>query len=159
MMNEPKLPRTPGMRAIAQRAKLYIYAAERPIQRLERDVENIGQFLKPRTLTPQLQLLIASPPLMPASARLLDTVANVCGERLFSYPYVLLLDSMAVIGPIAAARAFVMLTECSRMTKELQGISDGFMAVFAQYPDMFLAEARAVLKKHAYVKRPDRSGG
>ncbi|CAB3763164.1 hypothetical protein LMG29542_04517 [Paraburkholderia humisilvae] len=138
---------------IAERAKLYIYAAPGPIRRLERDVKDIGRFEGPGGLTSCLRLVVASPPLSPASAGVLDAAIGVCGERLFSDPYIMLLDSMALVGPIAAAEAFVLLTADSSMTEELQSICTAFLAVFEQYPDFFLAEARAALAKHNFGKR------
>jgi hypothetical protein len=135
------------MLAITERAKLYIYAAARPIRRLERDVDDIGRFEGAGALTPQVRLLIASPPLLPASADILNAAIRVCGERLFDDPYRLLLDSMALLGPIAAAEAFVLLTGDSRMTDEVRAIGQAFEAIFDRYPEIFLSNTRAFLLK------------
>jgi hypothetical protein len=143
------------MLSIAERAKRYIYAADRPIRRLERDVHDIRRFERPGVFSEQVRLLIASPPLLPASAAILNVAASVCGERMFDDPYRLLLDSMALLGPVAAAEAFVLLAGDSLMTDEMQAIDDAFVAVFARYPDTFLPHTRAFLAKHWPARRED----
>jgi hypothetical protein len=139
--------RASEMLSIAERAKRYIYSARRPIHRLQRDVKEIRKFEHPNAFTARMRLLIASPPLSPASADVLNAAIGICGERLFDEPYVLLLDSMALVGPIAAAEAFVVLSEDSHMTEELKCIRSAFEAVCARYPNIFFTEARTLLAK------------
>jgi hypothetical protein len=139
---------TDRMRAIAERAKLYIYAADRPIRRLARDVDAIGRFEGQGVLAAQLRLMFASPPLSPASAGILDAAVAICGERLFIDPYILLLDSMALVGPIAAAEAFVLLIAELDVTGEIQDFASAFIKIFELYPDTFLADAQKVLAKY-----------
>jgi hypothetical protein len=139
--------------AITERAKLYIYASARPIRRLERDVGDIRRFEGAGVFSAQVRLVIASPPLLPASADILNAAVSVCGERLFDDPYRLLLDSMALLGPVAAAEAFVLLAGDSSMTDEVQAVGDAFEAVFDRYPETFLSSTRAFLVKHWPARR------
>ncbi|WP_152565262.1 hypothetical protein [Caballeronia glathei] len=147
------LRRPSKMLAIAERVKLHIYAAHRPIRRLQRDVIDIERFEHPDAFTARLRLLTASPPLSSASADVLDAVIGICEERLFDEPYLLLLDSMALLGPIAAAEALVLLSGDSHMTEELKSIVNAIEAVCERYPTIFFIEARTLLTRHGSVKR------
>jgi hypothetical protein len=133
------------LRSVAERAKLAIYATARPIGRLLHDVEDISRFDGPGILTPQLRLALASPPLLPASAEILDAASRVYGWGLFNDPFRLLLDSMALLGPIAAAESFIFLMNDSNLTAELLEIGDAFGSVFERHRGFFLARTRATL--------------
>jgi hypothetical protein len=131
--------------AVTESVKLFIYATRRPIDRLLRDVDDIGSFDGPGAITPQLRLTLAAPPLLPASEAILNAVSRILGWRFFEAPYRLLLESMALIGPVAAAEAFILLMDESPMTSELQEIGIAFASVFERHADVFLARTRETL--------------
>jgi hypothetical protein len=130
------------LRVVTERAKLAIYATARPISRLLHDVEDVSRFDGPGVLTPQLRLALASPPLVPASAEILDVVSRVYGWELFNGASRLLLDSMALLGPIVAAETFILLMDDSILTAELREMGDAFMSVFERHRGFFLARTR-----------------
>ncbi|CAB3745829.1 hypothetical protein [Paraburkholderia humisilvae] len=137
-------------------AKLYIYAYDRPISRLALDVLDIERFEGPGMLTPQLRLTVAAPPLVPASADILRAAVELCGSRLFEQPYRLLLDSMGLVGPRAAAEVFVLLIGESGLTEEVETIGGAFIAVFDRYQGTFLRDAREWLALHSTSWRSTR---
>jgi len=133
------------LRVVSERARLFIYATGKPIRRLARDVDGISRFDGPGSLTPQLRLTLAAPPLVPASAEILDATVRICGSRLFVLPGRMLLDTMALLGPIAAAEAFILMMADSRLTTELKLLGDAFVSVFERHPRIFLEGTRRLL--------------
>ncbi|HVE08012.1 MAG TPA: hypothetical protein VNE00_12230 [Paraburkholderia sp.] len=145
------------LREVSERARLFIYATSKPIRRLVRDVADIGRFDGPGALTPQLRLTLAAPPLVPASAEILEAAVRICGNRLFAQPGRMLLDSMALLGPIAAAEAFILLMADSQLTAELKVLGDAFVSVFERHPRIFLEGTRRLLD--TYLSGSQLSGG
>jgi|ERR1700754_52226 hypothetical protein len=148
-MNSTGLIGCKRSRLLAERAKRFIYLTNLPISRLARDVDDIARFEAPGPLTPHMRLIVADAPLTPASADILDAMARVWGDRLFAEPNQLLLESMALLGPIAAAEAFLVLSGELTLEADLRATEEAFASVFVRHPDVFLADTRKLLMTYS----------
>jgi hypothetical protein len=145
------------MRDLLRRAKFYIWSAEIPLGRPERRDETMRRFAEVAPTSRQSRPVTTTPDMAPASVEIVQAAVRSLGWRLFSLPWFLLLDSMAEIGPIAAAEAFILLDDGNTHPFiEIEDLKTAFLSVFEQHPDVFMAETKQVLKP--YMSTGNRRG-
>ncbi|WP_074774549.1 hypothetical protein [Paraburkholderia fungorum] len=141
-------------RHLADRVRLLIYAWNRPLRRLVRDVENLACFDSiDGPMPPHLQLACAAPPLTPPASAIVDAVVRIWGDCLVSAKAGrLMVGTLAVKGPISGAESLVLMWNGQQPdSPRLQETDDAFRTSFARYPELYLADARKLLQ--AYTSR------
>ncbi|MGU7773761.1 hypothetical protein ACV229_26705 [Burkholderia sp. MR1-5-21] len=135
-------------RELAERVRIVIYAAKLPLERLARDVDKLDRFSdKSSPLSPQMRLICANPSFTPASAAVIDAVVAVWGTTLFGQATGrLMVALLSANGPIGTAEIIVRRVETGQAQQpRLIETAAALRAVFDAFPDVFLAEARALL--------------
>jgi hypothetical protein len=145
--------------ALAERLKMFIFTFDRPVARLARDVDDAVGFEGSGPLTPQLRLVMASPPLRPPAAAIVESTVRVWGRSLFETKSGRLMARiLAILGPVGAVEKVLTTIDdrIGRLPLRLLETGDAYRAVVARYPDAWLAEARGLL---ARFRRADDATG
>jgi hypothetical protein len=139
-------------RQLADRVRLFIYAWRRPLRRLARDVDNVERFdTLDSPLPPHLRLACAAPPMTAPASAIVDAVVRLWGDRLITTEAGrLMVGTLAAKGPIAGAEAFALMWNGQQPgSLRLRQTADAFRVIFAQFPAVYLADARELLRTYA----------
>ncbi|KVK87726.1 hypothetical protein WJ47_12945 [Burkholderia ubonensis] len=141
--------------------RIFTYAAKLPLARLDRDVDRLERFADGSSLlSPQMRLICENPPFSPASAALVDAIVGIWGNTLFERETGrLLVALLSANGPIGAADIIVQRVETGQSpSPRVIETAAAVRAVYDAYPEVFLADARALLTRFGSRPVPDGGG-
>jgi hypothetical protein len=104
-----------------------------------------------------IRLLDAFPPLTPVAAAIVDQVAQTFSWSIFQDPYSLLLEAMAVGGPIALAEALVVMFSHVPFPPQISTLINKLSELLCEHPTVHLREARELLES-VFSRRGSDSG-
>ncbi|WP_156773833.1 hypothetical protein [Paraburkholderia tropica] len=120
--------------ALYERVRLFLYAIDLPVQRLNEDIEDIGRFLD-ASGSSHIRLLKVMPQLLPASAEIVRAVIRIYGERLFTESGAAVLRALVKVGPLPFARAAVLIGDDGQAAPRIRELLNELDRVFEHYPN------------------------
>ncbi|MFL9950778.1 hypothetical protein PQR68_32795 [Paraburkholderia agricolaris] len=131
-----------------EQIRMMVLAHDGPVNRLERDFENVAEFLRDDPLSAQRRLLLANPPFTPPAVAIVNTIVTMTTTSRRRPAWAAILTAIARQGPIAVAEDFILQADRQLATScESHALAWAFRGTFIRYPDVFLGDAKEVLER------------
>jgi len=131
-----------------EQIRMMVLAHDGPVSRLERDIENVADFLCDDPLSSQRRLLLANPPFTPPAAAIVNSIVTMLTGSRRRPAWAAILKAVARQGPITMAENFILKADRRHVTScEGHALAWAFRGTFIRYPEVFLGDAKEVLER------------